>query len=131
MVEHTASTSQRFPRTARLTRARDFERVLRKPDIRLSAGPLRLNAVFTRMQSARLGLIVGKKAVSRATARNRIKRVIRDRFRRVRSELASMDVIVRVVAPVSRADLHRHLDRLLGELGKAGEQDRNTGPRNP
>jgi len=115
MVEHT-STSQRFPRQARLTRARDFERVLKKPDFRLSAGPLRLNVVFNRMHTARLGLIVGKKSVSRATARNRIKRVIRDRFRRIRSELASVDVVVRVVAPVTRTDLHRHLDRLLTEL---------------
>ena len=115
MVEHT-STSQRFPRQARLTRARDFERVLRKPDFRLSAGPLRLNVVFNRMHTARLGLIVGKKSVSRATARNRIKRVIRDRFRRVRSELPCVDVVVRVVAPVTRTDLHRHLDRLLAEL---------------
>jgi ribonuclease P protein component len=115
MVEHT-STSQRFPRQARLTRARDFEQVLRKPDFRLSAGPLRLNVVFNRMHTARLGLIVGRKSVSRATARNRIKRVIRDRFRRVRSELASVDVVVRVVAPVTRTDLHRHLDHLLTEL---------------
>ena len=115
MVEH-ASTSQRFPRQARLTRARDFERALRQPDFRLSAGPLRLNTVFNRMHTARLGLIVGRKSVSRATARNRIKRVIRERFRRVRSELASVDVVVRVVAPVTRTDLHRHLDRLLAEL---------------
>ena len=115
MVEH-ASTSQRFPRQARLTSGRDFEQALRKPDFRLTAGPLRLNAVFNRMQTARLGLIVGRKSVSRATARNRIKRVIRDRFRRVRSELADMDVVVRVVGPIPRADLHRHLDRLLAEL---------------
>ncbi len=115
MVEHSA-TSQRFPRQFRLTRARDFERVLRAPDFRLSAGPLRLNAVFNRMHTARLGLIVGRKSVSRATARNRIKRVIRDRFRRIRSELGSVDVVVRVVAPVTRMELHRHLDRLLTEL---------------
>lgn len=109
-------SSQRFPKQDRLTRARDFEQVLRRPDLRLSSGPLRLNAVFNRMHTARLGLIVGRKSVSRATARNRIKRVIRDRFRRVRSELASVDVVVRVVAPVTRTDLHRHLDRLLSEL---------------
>lgn len=115
MVEH-ASTSQRLPRTSRLTRARDFERALRKPDFRLSAGPLRLNAVFNKMHTARLGLIVGKKAVAHATARNRIKRVIRDRFRRDHRELGSVDIVVRVVAPVTRTDLHRYLDRLLAEL---------------
>jgi ribonuclease P protein component len=68
------------------------------------------------MQCARLGLIVGKKAVPHATARNRIKRVIRERFRLARGGLGAVDVIVRVVAPVNREALHRHLDRLLAEL---------------
>jgi ribonuclease P protein component len=110
------TANQRFPRQLRLTRAREFEQVLRRPDARLKAGPLRLNLVFNRMHHARLGLIVGKKAVARASARNRIKRVIRDRFRKAQNELPAVDLVVRVVGPVDRAHLHRHLDRLLAEL---------------
>ena len=68
------------------------------------------------MQHARLGLIVGKKAVAKASERNRIKRVIRERFRKAQNELPAVDLVVRVVGPVSRAHLHRHLDRLLSEL---------------
>ena len=116
-VEH-ATASEGFPRSARLTRARDFERVLRHPDFRLGAGPLRLNAVFTRMHCPRLGLVVGRKAVSRAAARNRIKRVIRERFRRARAGLGGVDLVIRVLGPVTRADLHRHLDRLFAELNE-------------
>lgn len=108
--------NQSFPRQLRLTRAREFEQVLRRPDVRLGSGPLRLNLVFNRMQHARLGLIVGKKSVARASARNRIKRVIRDRFRKAQTELPPVDLVVRVVGPVGRVHLHRHLDRLLAEL---------------
>ncbi|MEM8768759.1 MAG: ribonuclease P protein component [Pseudomonadota bacterium] len=105
-----------FPRQARLTRAREFERVLRRPELRVSSGPLRVNAVFNRMAGARLGLVVGKRAVARASARNRIKRVLRERFRQARVELPDLDVVVRVVGPVSRRQLHGHIDRLFQNL---------------
>lgn len=108
--------NQSFPRQLRLTRAREFEQVLRRPEARLKAGPLRLNFVFNRMHHARLGLIIGKKAVARASARNRIKRVIRERFRKAQNELPAVDLVIRVIGPVSRSDLHRYLDRLLAEL---------------
>jgi ribonuclease P protein component len=68
------------------------------------------------MQHARLGLIVGKKSVARASARNRIKRVIRERFRQAQDRLPAVDLVIRVVAPINRAQLHRHLDRLVAEL---------------
>ena len=68
------------------------------------------------MQHARLGLVVGKKAVSKATERNRIKRVIREHFRKAGAEMPAVDLVVRVVAPVDRLQLHRHMDRLLTEL---------------
>ena len=111
-----------FPRSARLTRSRDFERVLRRPDLRLRSGPLRLQAVFTRMHSARLGLVVGRKAINRAPARNRVKRIIREHFRRRRGTLTGVDTVIRVVGPVTRADLHRQLDRLFADLAtKAAE----------
>ena len=112
-----------FPRQARLTRSADFERVLRHPDLRLSAGPLRLNAVFTRMHAGRLGLIVGKKAVAKAHARNRIKRIIRDRFRRERADLPAADLVIRVVAPVARDELQRRLDELFARLASESTKE--------
>lgn len=117
-----------FSRQQRLTRAREFEQVLRRPDVRLKAGPLRLNLVFNRMQHARLGLIVGKKAVARASARNRIKRVLRDRFRTAQHELPAVDLVVRVVGPVDRARLHRHLDRLFAEITTLSVPERAGDP---
>lgn len=105
-----------FPPSARLLKSVEFEQVLRRADIRLRDGPLRLNAVFNRMHDARLGLIVGKKAIPRAHARNRVKRIVRNRFRCCRATLGSVDVVVQVVGPVTPARLHQHLDQLFGEL---------------
>jgi ribonuclease P protein component len=68
------------------------------------------------MQHARLGLIVGKKSVARASSRNRIKRVVRERFRQAQDRLPAVDLVVRIVAPVDRTQLHRYLDRLLLEI---------------
>ncbi len=48
--------------------------------------------------SARLGLVVGKKLLKRAVDRNRVKRVIRDQFRRRRAELPAVDLVVRLAA---------------------------------
>jgi ribonuclease P protein component len=42
----------------------------------------------------RLGLAISKKAVSRAVARNRIKRIIRESFRRHQGDMAGWDIVV-------------------------------------
>lgn len=44
----------------------------------------------------RLGLVVGKKLLKRAVDRNRLKRVVRERFRLRRSALPVCDLIVRL-----------------------------------
>src|SRR5574343_1088467 len=69
--------------------------------------------------SARLGLVIGKKQLKRAVDRNRVKRVIRDQFRRQRAELPAVDLAVRLMArpdevrgPALAADFLALLERL-------------------
>ena len=64
------------------------------------------------MHGARLGMIVGKRAVGRAHERNRMKRVIRDEFRRCRPELADMDMVIQVMAELGNQELRTHLSKL-------------------
>ena len=55
---------------------------------------------------ARLGVVVAKRFLKRAVARNRAKRMIRESFRQT-TDLPAMDIVVRVVqkgAEVSAAD---------------------------
>ena len=109
-------TDQRFSRCVRLTRASEFERTLRNPDLRIRQGSLRLDAIANTMQTARLGVVVAKRAVAKAHDRNRIKRVVRNRFRNARAHFAAVDMVIRVLAPVDRARLHSTLDLLFAEL---------------
>ena len=46
------------------------------------------------MNLARLGLAVSKKHCRRATARNRIKRIIRESFRQQQDMLTGLDIVV-------------------------------------
>jgi ribonuclease P protein component len=68
------------------------------------------------MQTARLGLVVSKRALRRAVDRNRAKRVLRETFRTLREELPEMDLIVQVVGPASNDEIRAALTRLLAEL---------------
>jgi len=70
------------------------------------------------MHFARLGLIVGKRAVRNAAERNRIKRVVRDHFRHCQHELAEFDVVVQLMGEVDNTKLQQLLVEALGLIGK-------------
>ncbi len=52
----------------------------------------------------RLGLVVGRKLVRSAVARNRLKRVLREQFRLERPRLPAFDLVFRVIAKSPRID---------------------------
>ena len=52
---------------------------------------------------ARLGLAVGVKSAGNAVNRNRIKRVVREAFRRAKQELPPVDIVVNARAPAGKA----------------------------
>ena len=85
----------RLRRGQRLRSRRDFDGVFRHPSVRLTRGPLRLVARPNGVGVARIGIVVGKRMIKRAVARNRAKRVIRESFR-LNPGLPAMDVVVRV-----------------------------------
>lgn len=49
------------------------------------------------LADARLGLVIGKKLLKRAVDRNRLKRILRERFRQRRIGLPAFDLVVRLV----------------------------------
>ncbi len=65
------------------------------------------------MPSARLGLIVGKRAVAKAHERNRLKRVAREAFRLKRSELPALDIVLQVRGPIDSCTLRSKLEDML------------------
>lgn len=76
-------TSARFPRQARVRTRAEFDRVFK--DGRRVAAPLMALHVLADQMPARLGLAVSRKVDKRAVGRNRIKRVLRDEFRKLRA----------------------------------------------
>jgi len=105
-----------FPKSSRLLRADEFTAVLRAPEVNLSAGPLRMRARKNRMRCARLGLVVTKKGTPKAHRRNRVKRIIRERFRQQAHVLPSIDVVVQVFAQIEDGELVANVDRMLTRL---------------
>jgi ribonuclease P protein component len=70
----------------------------------------------------RLGIVVGKKTARHAVARNYIRRVLREWFRRDRDRLGAFDLVIRVSKPFGRSDFRKvaeQLEELLGKLQRA------------
>jgi ribonuclease P protein component len=96
------STIERFRRDYRLTRKEQFDRVLSSRTIHLRCGCFRLYAAPNDGDSARLGLIVGKRQLKRAIDRNHVKRVLRETFRINRSVLPGFDIVVQLADAPSK-----------------------------
>ncbi len=74
---------------------------------------------------ARLGLAIAKKQVRLATRRNRIKRVVRETFRRRRAALHGHDVVVmarRAAAAASNRELVASLEQHFAQLLHVGDR---------
>ena len=89
-------------------------------DGRRVADPLLSLHLLVDSQPARMGLAVSRKVDPHAVGRNRIKRVLRDAFRHIRSELApgAYVLVARVPAgKAANADLRAAFLRLLQRAG--------------
>ena len=82
-----------LPRDARLRRAGDFA-VLRQASGRLGGRCFSVRWRPNGLDHARLGLAISKRVSKRAVERNRIKRLVRESFRRVRAQLPPVDLVV-------------------------------------
>ena len=110
----------RYRPAQRLQRKRDFDAVFHKPAVRVGGPTLWLVARPNDAGLARLGMVVAKRFLKRAVARNRAKRMIRESFRRS-TDLPAMDIVVRVVqkdAWVSAADADRLFTALVARTNR-------------
>jgi ribonuclease P protein component len=92
----------RFPRTARVRARAEYGRVFDQG--RRAQHPLLALHYASDDQPARLGLAVSRKVDTRAVVRNRIKRVLRDRFRHLRAQLAPGAYVVVARSAAAGAD---------------------------
>lgn len=83
----------RFQPRLRLLTASEYERVFQRPQ-RSTGKALTVLARPSGRGSARLGLAIARKQIRRAVDRNRVKRLIRESFRRHQELLRGLDVVV-------------------------------------
>lgn len=110
--------STAFPRAARVRARRDYARVF--DQARRTSDPLLSLHWLPGEGPARLGLAVSRKVDTRAVVRNRIKRQLREHFRRLRSRLPGGDYVVVARAPAAKADagqLRATFERVLVRAG--------------
>ncbi len=94
-----------FDKSERLLLKSDFSAVFNAPSGRLSTNPLRILYKENGLGVSRIGIIVPKKVVRLATARNRHKRLIREQFRQVKTCLPNVDIVLLLNKKVGEKDL--------------------------
>jgi len=79
-----------------------------------------------------LGLAVSKRRLKRATSRNRVKRLVRESFRRHQDELRGLDIVVLVKSGLDQVDnpalfdsLERHWRRLADSAARTSTASTN------
>ena len=83
----------RFPQRVRLLTPAQFDRAF-KQGRRLHQGPLSVVLAANTLDHPRIGFALGKKFAKRAVQRNRLKRLLRERFRHSQEQLQAMDLVI-------------------------------------
>jgi ribonuclease P protein component len=96
-----AERTARYPRSARVRARPEFDAIFAKGH--RAATPVLALHFLPDDRPARIGFAVSRKVDTRAVIRNRIKRVIRDYFRRHRSAIATGAYVVVARPPAARA----------------------------
>ena len=107
-----------FPRTARVRAKADFDRGFEAG--KRTADPLLALHRLDDGTPPRLGLAVSRKVDPHAVGRNRIKRVLRDAFRRARGELGNGAFVIIARPAAARADNAALREAFLRLLQRAG-----------
>ena len=117
---------ERFPRSHRLVSGKQFQRVFAEPK-RSSDRLFTVLATGNDLGYPRLGMAIAKKRVQRAVLRNRIKRLVRESFRRHAELLGGVDLVVinrfdgRASGDAIRRSLRQHWRRLT-QSGRASSE---------
>jgi ribonuclease P protein component len=103
----------------KLLSSADFARVFERSDFKVSTSSSLILAKLTTNSYPRLGLVVSKKNVGCAVARNRIKRLCRETFRLRSANLPKMDMVVlarKGISPLENRQIIEMFNSLFDQL---------------
>lgn len=118
LTVNASNSRRRFPRSARVRTRAQYTLVF--DTARRFSDPLLSLHWRSGDTPARLGMAVSRKVDPRATARNRIKRVLRDAMRHLLPELAGGDYVIVARSAAAKASNPQIRDAFLRLLGRAG-----------
>jgi ribonuclease P protein component len=113
-----SSISSKFTAAYRLLRADGFGNVMRAENI--ADKQFKIFFVRNCQKNARLGIITSKKILPCAVDRNRVKRIIRESFRKHNIKACKLDIVVMV-----RLDYSQKLDTRINNLERLFSQVEN------
>ena len=104
--------SASFKKSERLLLKAEFSAVFKSPTGRFSANPLRMLYKKNNLGLSRIGIVVPKKVVRLATARNRQRRLIKEQFRQAKECLPNVDIVLLLNRKVDEKELMQSCDRI-------------------
>ncbi|WKD49845.1 ribonuclease P protein component [Microbulbifer spongiae] len=118
-----------FAKALRLLNAAQYRQVFNETLVRSAHPHLLILARPNALEHPRLGLVISKKHVRKATDRNQIKRISRETFRLQQHQLPALDTVVLArpgVANLDKAALAKLLNKLWCKLAKRAHQAQQT-----
>ncbi len=114
------SSQEPFGRSLRLLKPAEFKQVFSRAR-KSTDENFTVLFIDNCLAHPRLGLAIAKKQVKSAVVRNRIKRIVRENFRRYQAVLPALDIVVlarRDIAENGKRKLHRSLQMHWSRLGR-------------
>lgn len=108
-----------FSRDKRLLTPRQFQAVFDSPGSKIPGKNVLLLARENALDHPRIGMVIGKKSVKLSVERNRLKRLIRESFRRHQALLAGWDIVVvarKGMADSNNVEITRQFDKFWKRL---------------
>lgn len=115
-----------FSKKLRLLSAADYQPVFKNARYKVSCQHILVLAVDSNTPFPRLGLVIAKKNIAKAVARNRIKRIIRESFRHNQGLLPALDIVILARSGLGTLDnelvrkkIERHWQDLLQKASRS------------
>ncbi|MDX1491339.1 MAG: ribonuclease P protein component [Pseudohongiellaceae bacterium] len=113
-----------FSKKLRLLSAADYQPVFKNARYKVSCQQILLLATDSNTSYPRLGLVIAKKNIAKAVARNRVKRIFRESFRHNQRLLPALDIVILARSGLGSLDnklIRDKIERLWKDLSqKAG-----------